>query len=92
MRFFFFLYGNKEYPQKGFSARALEILEACNVDFLALDISETEDIREAIKSISAWPMFPQLYISGEFIGGSDLLPEMYKSGELQRLLLRIRGM
>lgn len=82
-----YMKGNAEFPQCGFSGRAIKILEACGVtEFLTVNILEDEEMRQGIKEYSNWPTIPQLYINGEFIGGSDIMLEMYNSGELKELL------
>ncbi len=84
-----FMKGNANFPQCGFSGRAIQILQACGVDLKTLktmNVLEDEAIRSGIKQYSNWPTVPQLYIKGEFIGGSDIMLEMYESGELQKLI------
>jgi monothiol glutaredoxin len=82
-----FMKGNKSFPQCGFSGRALQILKACNVsEFKDVNVFEDEGIRQGIKEYANWPTIPQLYVNGEFVGGSDIMTEMYESGELQTLL------
>lgn len=81
-----FMKGNAEMPMCGFSARAVNILKAFGAQFATVDVLQNDDIRQAIKIYSNWPTIPQLYIKGEFIGGSDILTEMYESGELQQLI------
>lgn len=82
-----FMKGNAKFPLCGFSGRATKILSMCGVnDFVAVNVLEDEGIRQAIKEYSNWPTIPQLYINGEFIGGSDIMAEMYQAGELQELL------
>ena len=81
-----YMKGNAELPMCGFSARAVNILKSCNVPFATIDVLQDEQIRQGIKVYSNWPTIPQLYIKGEFIGGSDILAEMYEAGELQELL------
>ena len=82
-----YMKGTAKFPMCGFSGRALKILASCGVsDFLAVDVLEDDAIRQGIKEYSNWPTVPQLYINGEFIGGSDIMAEMYESGELQELL------
>ena len=74
-------------PQCGFSAHAVKILHACGVnDIFAVDVLAEPQIRQGIKEYSNWPTIPQLYINGEFVGGSDIVGEMYQNGELQKLL------
>lgn len=81
-----FMKGNAEMPMCGFSARAVNILKACGAQFATVDVLQNDDIRQGIKVYSNWPTIPQLYINGEFVGGSDILTEMYESGELQELI------
>jgi monothiol glutaredoxin len=87
-----FMKGNPRFPQCGFSGMAVQVLQACGVsDFVAVDVLADADIREGIKAYSSWPTIPQLYINGEFVGGADIMREMYQSGELQKLLEAARG-
>ena len=84
-----FMKGNASFPQCGFSGRAIQILKACGVDPKAVktvNVLEDDGIRQGIKEYSQWPTIPQLYIQGEFIGGSDIMMEMYESGELQKVI------
>ena len=84
-----FMKGNASFPQCGFSGRAIQILKACGVDPKAVktvNVLEDDGIRQGIKEYSQWPTSPQLYIKGEFIGGSDIMIEMYESGELQKVI------
>ena len=82
-----FMKGTAKFPQCGFSGRAIQILQACGVtDPYTVNVLEDEGIRQGIKDFSNWPTIPQLYIKGEFIGGSDIMTEMYQSGELQQVL------
>ncbi|MCC2625282.1 MAG: monothiol glutaredoxin, Grx4 family [Burkholderiales bacterium] len=82
-----YMKGTSKFPMCGFSGRVLKILSACGIkDFLAVNVLEDEEIRQGIKDFSNWPTVPQLYINGQFIGGSDIVAEMYESGELQQLL------
>jgi len=84
-----FMKGNATFPQCGFSGRAVQILKACGVDAKAIatvNVLEDPEIRQGIKDYSQWPTIPQLYVKGEFIGGSDIMMEMYQSGELQKVL------
>lgn len=81
-----YMKGTAEAPKCGFSARAANLLKACGVKFASVDVLANDDIRQAIKSFSNWPTIPQLYVKGEFIGGSDIIAEMYESGELQKML------
>lgn len=79
--------GSAKFPLCGFSGRAVKILSLCGVtDFATFNVLEDEGIRQGIKEYSNWPTIPQLYVNGEFVGGSDIMAEMYESGELQQLL------
>lgn len=81
-----YMKGTPDQPQCGFSANAVNILKACGVDNIhAVDVLADPEIRQGIKDYSNWPTIPQLYVNGEFIGGSDIVTEMYQSGELQKL-------
>ena len=84
-----FMKGNASFPQCGFSGRAIQILKACGVDpknVATVNVLEDQEIRQGIKDYSHWPTIPQLYVKGEFIGGSDIMMEMYESGELKQAL------
>jgi monothiol glutaredoxin len=82
-----FMKGNAQFPQCGFSGRAVQLLKASGVENLVtVNVLEDDEVRNAIKEYSNWPTIPQLYVKGEFIGGSDIMSEMYESGELQALL------
>ena len=82
-----YMKGSPDFPQCGFSANAVKILRASGVnDFLAVDVMQDPEIRQGIKEYANWPTIPQLYINGEFIGGSDIMTEMYQSGELKDIL------
>ena len=84
-----FMKGNASFPQCGFSGRAIQILKACGVEPKAIktvNVLEDEEVRQGIKEYSNWPTIPQLYVKGEFIGGSDIMMEMYESGELVQAL------
>ena len=84
-----FMKGSASFPMCGFSGRAIQILKACGVDPKAIatvNVLEDQEIRQGIKDYSEWPTIPQLYIKGEFIGGSDIMMEMYESGELQQVI------
>ena len=79
--------GNAQFPQCGFSGRAIQVLKACGVsDLKTFNVLEDDGVRQGIKDYAQWPTIPQLYIDGEFVGGSDIVMEMYESGELQQLL------
>jgi monothiol glutaredoxin len=82
-----YMKGTPQFPQCGFSANAVQILRACGVkNFLTVNVLEEPEIRQGIKEYASWPTIPQLYVKGEFVGGSDIMREMYQSGELQKLL------
>ncbi|MFM2069059.1 MAG: Grx4 family monothiol glutaredoxin [Pseudomonadota bacterium] len=82
-----FMKGNAQFPQCGFSGRAVQILKAVGVSELkTVNVLENDAIRQGIKEYANWPTIPQLYINGEFVGGSDIMMEMYQSGELQQLV------
>ncbi|WP_302172529.1 Grx4 family monothiol glutaredoxin [uncultured Hydrogenophaga sp.] len=84
-----FMKGNASFPMCGFSGRAIQILKACGIDpktVTTVNVLEDEEIRQGIKEYSNWPTIPQLYVKGEFVGGSDIMMEMYQSGELAQVL------
>ncbi len=81
-----FMKGTPEFPQCGFSGQTVAALNAIGKPFAFVNIFEDQEIREGLKVYSNWPTFPQLYVKGELIGGSDIVVEMYKSGELKKLL------
>jgi monothiol glutaredoxin len=82
-----FMKGTAQFPMCGFSGRAVQILKACGVDDLkTVNVLEDEEVRQGIKDYANWPTIPQLYVNGEFIGGSDIMMEMYQAGELQQVL------
>jgi monothiol glutaredoxin len=82
-----FMKGTAQFPMCGFSGRAIQILRACGVNKpLTVNVLEDDAIRQGVKDYSQWPTIPQLYVKGEFVGGSDIMMEMYESGELQQLL------
>ncbi len=80
-----FMKGSPLFPQCGFSSRAIAILNHLNVEFESVDVLQDQGIRQGIKAYSDWPTIPQLYVDGEFVGGSDIMMEMYESGELAQL-------
>lgn len=87
--FVLFMKGDANFPMCGFSARAVELLKASGLDLATLttvNVLADEGVRQAIKDYSNWPTIPQLYVKGEFVGGADIISEMYESGELQQLL------
>lgn len=84
-----FMKGSASFPMCGFSGRAIQILKACGVDprtLTTVNVLEDQEVRQGIKEYSNWPTIPQLYVRGEFIGGSDIMMEMYESGELQQVI------
>ena len=82
-----YMKGSPQFPMCGFSASATQMLKACGVDSpFTVDVLQDADIRQGIKEYANWPTIPQLYINGEFVGGSDIMREMYQSGELQTML------
>ena len=82
-----FMKGTAQFPMCGFSGRAIQVLKACGAsDLKTVNVLEDEGIRQGIKEYANWPTIPQLYIGGEFVGGSDIMMEMYESGELQQAL------
>ncbi len=82
-----FMKGTAQFPQCGFSGRAIQLLKACGAtDVKTVNVFDDEEIRQGIKDYAQWPTIPQLYVNGEFVGGSDIMMEMYQAGELQPLL------
>lgn len=81
-----YMKGSPSFPQCGFSGRAVQILEQCGVDYAYVNIFEDPELRENLKAYSNWPTFPQLYVNGELIGGSDIMLDLFQKGELQKLL------
>jgi monothiol glutaredoxin len=82
-----YMKGTPQFPQCGFSSLAVQVLNACGVqDFFSVNVLADAEIRQGIKQFANWPTIPQLYVNGEFVGGSDIMKEMYQSGELQKLL------
>lgn len=81
-----YMKGNPKFPQCGFSNLATQVLDACEAKYIAIDVLQDQTIREGIKEYASWPTIPQLYVNGEFVGGSDIIRAMYESGELQTLL------
>ena len=81
-----FMKGTPLFPQCGFSSRAVAILDRLGAPYESIDVLQDADVREGIKQFSDWPTIPQLYVKGEFVGGSDIMMEMFESGELQQLL------
>ena len=84
-----YMKGQPKFPQCGFSATAVDILKRCGVnDYLAVDVLQDAEIRQGIKDYANWPTIPQLYVNGEFVGGCDIMREMYQSGELQQVFAK----
>ena len=81
-----FMKGTRDFPQCGFSGRVIKILERCNVAYQEYDVLEDSELRDGIKSFSNWPTIPQLYVNGEFIGGSDIVYDMHKEGTIEEAL------
>lgn len=81
-----FMKGTPLFPQCGFSSRAIAILEHLGVDYESVDVLQDQEVRHGIKEFSDWPTIPQLYVKGEFIGGSDIMMEMFEAGELHQLM------
>ena len=81
-----FMKGTPQFPQCGFSGQVVQILDHLGVPYKGLNVLESADLRDGIKAYSNWPTIPQLYIKGEFVGGSDILAELHESGELKQML------
>ena len=82
-----FMKGTAQFPQCGFSGRAIQVLKACGVkNLVTVNVLEDDEVRQGIKDFSNWPTIPQLYVKGEFVGGSDIMMEMFEAGELQQML------
>lgn len=81
-----FMKGNASFPQCGFSGKTIQILQSLDAQFVTVDVLSNDSVRQGIKDYSNWPTIPQLYIKGEFIGGCDIVTEMYESGELKTAL------
>ena len=81
-----FMKGTPLFPQCGFSSRAVAILDHCGIAYESVDVLQDMEIRQGIKTYSDWPTIPQLYVKGEFLGGSDIMMEMFEAGELQQML------
>lgn len=81
-----FMKGSPLFPQCGFSSRAVAILQHLNAEYESVDVLQDQSVRQGIKAFSDWPTIPQLYVKGEFVGGSDIMMEMYESGELQQMM------
>jgi monothiol glutaredoxin len=81
-----YMKGSPDFPQCGFSAQTVQVLKACNAQFMYINIFEDLEVREALKEYSNWPTYPQLYIKGELIGGCDIIMDLHSKGELEGLL------
>lgn len=81
-----YMKGSPDFPQCGFSARAVQALKACNVEFAYVNIFEDQDVYKALPKFANWPTFPQLYVKGELVGGCDIVLDLHQSGELQKML------
>ncbi|MFO0714444.1 MAG: Grx4 family monothiol glutaredoxin [Sandaracinus sp.] len=86
-----FMKGTKSFPQCGFSAQVLEVLRRVNADFHAVNVLADPEIRQGMKDYASWPTFPQLYVDGRFVGGCDIVRDMYSAGELQPIVDRALG-
>ena len=84
-----YMKGTPDFPQCGFSARVVHILRECDVDFVSYDVLEDPELRQGIKDYGNWPTIPQLYLNGELVGGSDILAELFETGELQEMLKEV---
>jgi monothiol glutaredoxin len=81
-----YMKGTPQFPQCGFSGQAVQMLQACGAEFGYFDVLSDDGIRQGIKEFANWPTIPQLYINGEFVGGSDIMNEMYQNGELKKMI------
>lgn len=81
-----YMKGTPQFPQCGFSGKAVQILQACGTEFGSADVLSDPEIRQGIKDFSNWPTIPQLYVNGQFIGGCDIMIEMFENGELQKVI------
>ncbi|MFN9807158.1 MAG: Grx4 family monothiol glutaredoxin [Betaproteobacteria bacterium] len=82
-----FMKGTSQFPQCGFSGRAIQVLKQCGVkNLITVNVLDDEEVRQGVKDYANWPTIPQLYVKGEFVGGSDIMMEMFQSGELAELL------
>jgi monothiol glutaredoxin len=87
-----FMKGTAQFPQCGFSGRAIQILKQCGVkNLVTVNVLEDDDVRQGVKDYASWPTIPQLYVNGEFVGGSDIMMEMFESGELKELLAKAQA-
>jgi monothiol glutaredoxin len=86
-----YMKGSPEFPQCGFSGQTVQVLAACNAKYMAVNIFEDAELREALKEYSHWPTYPQLYINGELIGGCDIVTDLYKTGQLTTMIANANG-
>ena len=86
-----FMKGDRHFPQCGYSGRAIQILEACGAEYETVNVLADDAVRQGVKVYSQWPTVPQLYIGGEFVGGSDIMLELYENGDLQRLVEHVQA-
>ena len=86
-----YMKGSPDFPQCGFSSQAVQVLKACNAQFMYINIFEDQEVREALKEYSNWPTYPQLYIKGELVGGCDIIIDLYNKGELEGILEQAQG-
>ena len=81
-----FMKGDRRFPMCGFSGQAIQLLESCGANYETVNVLDDEQVRQGIKEYSSWPTIPQLYVGGEFVGGSDIMMSLHQQGELQRLI------
>jgi len=81
-----YMKGTPQFPQCGFSGRAVQILQACGAEFASVDVLADPEVRQGVKEFSNWPTIPQLYVNGKFVGGSDIMTELFQKGELQKIV------
>jgi monothiol glutaredoxin len=87
-----FMKGTSQFPQCGFSGRAIQILKSCGVkNLVTVNVLEDDDVRQGVKDFANWPTIPQLYVNGQFVGGSDIMGEMFENGELAQLLKQVQA-
>jgi monothiol glutaredoxin len=86
-----YMKGSPDFPQCGFSSQVVQVLKACNTQFMYINIFEDQEVREALKEYSNWPTYPQLYIKGELVGGCDIILDLYNKGELEGILEQAQG-
>jgi monothiol glutaredoxin len=87
-----FMKGTSQFPQCGFSGRAIQILKSCGVkNLVTVNVLDDEEVRQSVKEFANWPTIPQLYVNGQFVGGSDIMTEMFQNGELQELLKQVQS-